>query len=83
MAVVKPFFIVFGFELADVVAKLIWQILLPKFGRCYCHNIVVDIVTTCNILMCYHCIGRCYCQAIVADFIANFLMADVIAILLW
>ena len=34
-----------------LLPSLLWQILLPKsYGRCYCHIIVVDVIST---LCCY------------------------------
>ena len=53
MADVKPFFIIFCFILADVIAKVTVADLIAKiYGRCYCHNSVVDVVTTCIIVVC-------------------------------
>ena len=41
------------FALADVIAKLTVADLIAKvYGRCYCHNSVVDVVTICHIVMC-------------------------------
>ena len=43
---------------------LYWQMLLPIFGRSYCHIVVADVITT---LYCYLPIlqgGRCYCLCI-------------------
>ena len=52
MANVKPLFVSYCIALADVVAKLTVADLLAKAcGRCYCHNSVVDVVTTCNIVL--------------------------------
>ena len=67
-----------------LLPSLLWQILLPQpYGRCYCHNSVVDVVTTCNIVLYLYCIGRCYCQAYCGRSYCQKLMADVIAILVW
>ena len=53
MADVKPLFVIFMIALTDVIAKLTVADLIAKvYGRCYCHNGVVDVVTTCSISMC-------------------------------
>ena len=45
------FFVIYYIALADVIAKLTVAVLLAKpYGRCDCH-IVVDVVTTCNIVL--------------------------------
>ena len=52
MAAVKPFVII-CFILADVVAKVSVADLIAKFmADVYCHNGVVDVVTTWNIVIC-------------------------------
>ena len=52
MADVKPFIIIY-FILVDVIAKVTVADLIAKvYGKCYCHNSVVGVVTTCNIVLC-------------------------------
>ena len=46
------FFVIYYIALADVVAKLTVADLLAKTcGRCYCHNSVIDVATTYNIVL--------------------------------
>ena len=66
--------------MADVIAILLWWMFLPLlyyvnfYGRCNCHIEVEDVFTTlCYILIMF----------LFADVIANYVVADLIAICLW
>ena len=75
MADVKPFFVLYCIALADVIAKLtVADLIAETYGRCYCHNSVVDVATLVIL----------YCNNIaLAGVIAKLTVADLIAKTLW
>ena len=62
---------------------LYWQMLLPIFGRSYCHIVVADVITTsyCSLPILQG--GRCYCLCICGRWKNHncliMILADVIA----